>query len=804
MARRLHDLGVLCARRARLIVAVWLLVAVAVGAAAVAAGSETNDNLILPGTDSQSASDLLSDRFPSQANGSVPIAIRAPSGEGLSRSEFKRPIEQVTRAYSNDPGVRKATGPFDRGGSLTGRGDVGTITLLLEDGPSDLSLDEAEHLVGISDPLSAAGLDAGAGGYLGQKLSKPSTHLSELVGILAAAVILAFTFGTLVAMGVPLLTAVIGLVIGFGSLTLLSHLTDVPSSAPALATMIGLGVGIDYALFMLTRYRGFRAAGRSTPAAIGAATATAGVSVVFAGTTVVIALLALWAAQIPVVTTLGLTAAIVVAVAMLAAVTLLPSILSLLGGRIERLRLPVGHKPHDDRPHGWARWAETVTRHPIVCLLVGFAVLIVLAIPVTSLTLGQQDNGALPTDTQSRQSYDIVRGGFGAGANGTILVSVDLEKPAKNDQASLDQLDRKQQRRKQQAQQQAKQKEQKQVESATAQLEGEGIPPDEASEQAQQQVSAQAPSTPGPSAAQQRKLEKQRKFLRSPGSDPRLVSLRKKIGRADDVDEVSPAAVNKAGDAAVLTVVSKSAPSSSRTADLVGTLRDDVLPDATSGNDETASVGGLTASYVDLAAQIGARLPVVIGLVLLLTFIVLMLAFRSLLVPLKAVVMNAFSIAAAFGVVSFVFSNDWTARLVGLEGAVPIVSYVPLMMFAILFGLSMDYEVFLMSHVREGWMASLDAREAIVHGVAGTARVITSAALIMVSVFCAFVISGDPTIKQFGVGMAVAVAVDATIVRCLLVPAILELLGRSAWYMPRRLDRALPRISVEGDPDAGR
>ncbi|UJA21997.1 MMPL family transporter [Thermoleophilia bacterium SCSIO 60948] len=478
--------------------------------------------------------------------------------------------------------------------------------------------------------------------------------------------------------------------------------------------------------------------------------------------------------------------------------------LSLLGRRIDSLRLPVGHKPHDDRPHGWARWAETVTRHPVVCLIAGFAILIALAIPVGSLTLGQQDNGALPKDTESRQSYDIVRGGFGAGANGTILVSVDLEKPAKNDQASLNQLDQKQQRQKQQAEQQAQQQEQQQVAQLTEQLEGEGIPPDEASEQAQEQVSAQAPPAPGPSAAQQRKLDKQRKYLRSPESDPRLVSLRKKIERTDDVDQVSPPLVNKAGDAAVLTVVATSAPSSPRTADLVETLRDDVLPKATAGNDETASVGGLTASYVDLATQITGRLPLVIGLVLLLTFIVLMLAFRSLLVPLKAVVMNAFSIAAAFGVVSFVFSNDWTARLVGLEGAVPIVSYVPLMMFAILFGLSMDYEVFLMSHVREGWMATSDAREAIVHGVAGTARVITSAALIMVSVFCAFVISGDPTIKQFGVGMAVAVAVDATIVRCLLVPAILELLGRSAWYMPAWLDRALPRISVEGDPDAGR
>jgi putative drug exporter of the RND superfamily len=293
--------------------------------------------------------------------------------------------------------------------------------------------------------------------------------------------------------------------------------------------------------------------------------------------------------------------------------------------------------------------------------------------------------------------------------------------------------------------------------------------------------------------------EDKEKFLESKSSDPRLTALRTDLQKTKGVDNVSLPLVNKKGDAAVYTVTPTTAPSSRATEDLVNTLRNDVIPKATEGKQMDADVGGTTASYIDLASEISSKLPLVIGIVLVLSFCLLLLAFRSLLVPLKAVVMNVFSILAAFGVVTYAFNHEWTARLIGLEGPIPIVSFVPLMMFAILFGLSIDYEVFLMTHVREQWKVTNDPHEAVVHGLASTARVITSAAMIMVSVFLAFVINGDPTVKQFGLGMAVAVAVDATVVRCVLVPAIMALLGSYGWWLPKWMERATPKFSIEGN-----
>ena len=516
---------------------------------------------------------------------------------------------------------------------------------------------------------------------------------------------------------------------------------------------------------------------------------------VFAGGTVIIALLSLALAGIPLVRTLGYTAAIVVLIAVAAAVTLLPAILALLGPRVNALPLPGVKLHHDQRPHGWARWARFVAARPWPALAVGVVVLAVLATPLRTLHLGQTNVGALPKDTQSRQSYDRMSGGFGAGSNGPMLISVSLAKPAANDQKKLDDV------KKQQSEQEDKQKQQSQAKTKqlTQQLVAQGVPSQEAQAQAEQQVSAQQKKDESKQAGQAGKTKQQEKFLESKASDPRLQQLRTDMEKTKDVKSVTQPLVNHDGSAAVYTLVATTPPSSDSTKTLVSTLRERVIPKATRGQGLSADVGGTTAGYIDLAKQIGSKLPLVIGIVLALSFVLLALAFRSLLVPLKAVIMNLLSIAAAFGVVTYAFSHDWSARLVGLDGPVPIVSYVPLMMFAILFGLSMDYEVFLMTHVRERWQASRDPRTAVIDGLAGTGRVITSAALIMVSVFCAFVINGDPNIKQFGLGMAAAVAVDATVVRCLLVPAILVLLDRAAWWLPSWLDRSLPQISVEGE-----
>jgi uncharacterized membrane protein YdfJ with MMPL/SSD domain len=541
--------------------------------------------------------------------------------------------------------------------------------------------------------------------------------------------------------------------------------------------------------------------------------------------------------------------------------------LGLIGLSINRLRLPGMRLHHDQRPHGWARWAAYVGSHPWPALIIGLVVLLVLAAPVRSLHLGQTDNGALPKDTQSRQSYDMMSEGFGPGSNGAMLVAVSLDKPAHNDQADLDKLRDQQQKATQQeiSRQQAKAEKTIQQQALEAQEQAKQKIQEEANqqqEQAEQKIREQADQAKQQAGPREREVidklaqqetdkqnqaieqkaqkeikeqnasvqqqakqkevqedkaieekvkeeakqkerssgqEDKEKFLESKSSDPRLTALRTDLQKTKGVDTVTLPLVNNKGDAAVYTVTATTAPSSRATEDLVNTLRNDVIPKATKGEQMGADVGGTTASYIDLASEISSKLPLVIGIVLVLSFFLLLLAIRSLMVPLKAVVMNVFSILAAFGVVTYAFNHDWTARLIGLEGPIPIVSFVPLMMFAILLGLSMDYEVFLITHVREQWKETNDPHEAVVHGLASTARVITSAAMIMVSAFLAFVVNGDPTVKQFGLGMAVAVAVDATVVRCVLVPAIMSLLGSSGWWLPKWMESATPKFSIEGN-----
>ncbi len=448
MAPLLYRLGHFCARHPVWILVVWLMVALAILGVARSGGQETSDNLSLPGTDNQAASNLLGDKFPDQANGSVPIAFRAPAGTKLSATKYKKPIEQITRAYGKDPAVTQAVGPFgEQGGDqLNKKHTIGYISLNLKDSPSELSIEEAQRIISLDRPLEKAGLDPAAGGYLGQKVSKPSAHASEVVGLTVAEFILLVTFGTVIAMGIPILTAILGLSAGLGIIALISHTAEVPTSAPTLATMIGLGVGIDYALFIVTRHRTQLAEGMESRESVARATATAGGAVVFAAGTVIIALLSLAAARMPLVTTLGYTAALVVVVAASAATTLLPAILGLMGLSINRLRVPGMRQHHDQRPHGWARWAAYVGSHPWPALIVGLVALLVFAAPVHSLHLGQTDNGALPKDTQSRQSYDKMSEGFGPGSNGPMLIAVSLSKPAHNDQADLDKLRNKQQK----------------------------------------------------------------------------------------------------------------------------------------------------------------------------------------------------------------------------------------------------------------------------------------------------------------------------------------------------------------------
>jgi len=799
MTAPLYNLGHFCVRHKFIVIAVWLVVFIALAAVSATLGQNTSDNLTLPGTDSQKATDLLNKNFPQQANGTVPVVFVAPSGHKLDESTYEDAIKQVNDDYKNDKhAVYDATSPFDSDGAaqLSKDKTVAYIALELKQSPSEMDEQGAQDLLDVANPGKTHGMQVSVGAYVGQKLSKPSTHLSEVVGLAAAVVILLFTFGTFVAMGMPILTAIIALVSGLSVIGILGQVVQVPTTAPALATMIGLGVGIDYGLFIVTRHRYQLQHDRmEVGESIARANATSGGAVVFAGGTVIIALVSLLVAGIPLVTTLGYTAAIVVLIAVLAATTLLPAVLAVLGLKINALKIPGLKHEHDAKPHGWRRWALFVAAHPWPSMGVALVILLVLAFPIRNLHLGQTDNGALPKDTQTRKSYDGICRGFGCGQNGPMLVAVSLSKPAQNDQTQLDDVEQQQKDEQKKQQDQAQQD----IQKETQQLVAQGVPQQQAQQQATDDVNKQQKQENEKNQSQEDQTKQQEDFLKTTASDPRLQDLRTDMQKTSGVKSVTQPLVDDSGNAAVYTVISDYAPSSTKTEDVVNDLRDNTIPKATKGQDMTADVGGQTAGYIDLANQISDKLPLTIAVVLALSFLLLLLAFRSVLVPLKAVIMNLISIAAAFGIVTYVFGHHWSATLVGLETTVPIVSFVPLMMFAILFGLSMDYEVFLMSHVRESYQEHGDPHEAVVDGLATTGRVITSAALIMVSVFCAFLLSGDPNIKQFGLGMAAAVAVDATIVRCLLVPAIMTLLGRAGWWMPRWLDKATPKLSIEGE-----
>jgi RND superfamily putative drug exporter len=526
-------------------------------------------------------------------------------------------------------------------------------------------------------------------------------------------VILTFTFGTISAMLVPIITAIFGLLSTLAIIRILGHVTTVPTVAPTLATMIGLGVGIDYALFIVTRhFRGIHAA-LPVNDAIARAVTTSGGAVTFAGCTVTVALVSLAVAGIPLVTTMGLMAAVAVVVAVLAALTLLPAVLAILGPRISSLE--VRHVDPEHQTGGmWSRWAASVARHPVFAGLAGLAILLPLTIPLLSLTLGQQDVGALSTSTTARRAYDQITDNFGPGVNGPLIVAVSLGTPA------------------------------------------------------------------------------------SGTSDPRLQTLQKDVAASPGVAGVTPIQVDQAGTVAFFNAISKAGPSDGETTTLVRHLRSSVIPSAEHGTNMTAHVGGSTAGYEDLASRISSKLPLQIIVVIALSFILLILAFRTVAIPPQAALMNLLSIGAAYGVLTAIFQYGWLSGLIGLDGSVPIVSYVPLFMFAILFGLSMDYEVFLVSQIDEHHSAGEDNDSAVVSGLVTSARVITAAAAIMVFVFGSFVLNGDPTIKQFGIGLAVAVILDATVVRCLLVPALMLLVGERNWYMPRWLDRVVPHISIEG------
>ena len=713
----LYAIARFCVRRRLLVLGIWFVVTVALVAISHQLGDNTNDNLSLPGTDSQRATNALATAFPNQANGSSPIVLHAPHGK-LTDANYASAVNSAAAAVAKAPDVDSVVNPLTPPGAaaLSKDQSTGYLSVTLSVSPGSLSVQDAQNIIdAAAKPAKAAGLEVQTGGQLGQKVSKPATESSELVGIIAAMVILTLTFGTITAMLLPIVTAIFALLTTLAIIRMLGHVATVPTVAPTLATMIGLGVGIDYALFIVTRHLRELDHGLPVEESIARAAATSGGAVFFAGGTVTIALVSLAVAGIPLVTTMGLMAAVAVVVAVVAALTLLPAALAVLGPRINSLR--VRQPPSDERARQgvWAKWAHEIAKQPVIAGLAALAILIPLMVPLLSLSLGQQDVAALSKSTTARQAYDLIAKNFGPGANGPLLIAASLGSPAQNG-----------------------------------------------------------------------------------AKDPRLATLQKDVASTAGVAGVSPLQVSKSGTTAFFNAVSKYGPADTATTQLVNKLRDTVIPNAEKGTNMRADVGGSTAGYDDLAARISSKLPLQILVVIALSFVLLIIAFRSVVIPPQAAVMNLLSIGASYGVLTAIFQYGWLHGLIGLSGSVPIVSYVPLFMFAILFGLSMDYEVFLVSQIEEHVHAGEDNKSSVVSGLVTSARVITAAALIMVFVFGSFVLNGDPTIKQFGVGLAVAVILDATVVRCLLVPALMVLMGKHNWFMPRWLDRLVPHLSIEG------
>ncbi len=716
MTAPLYAIGRFCSRHHWPVIAAWLVVAIALLAIGQASGSKTSENLTLPGTDSTKATELLEDNLPEQAYGSNPLVIEATKGT-LAEPSYSSAVAETVKRLEALPEVNSALSPLSPAGAafLSKDGTIGYIPVVLGVGPGELDEEQAQKVLDAAAPARAAGLHTSVGAYVGQQLSKPATEVSEAVGLTAAVIILLFAFGTATAMMLPIVSAVLGLACALSIIRLLEHVVQVPGVASTLATMIGLGVGIDYALFIVTRHK-LQLARRDGAARVDRAGDRDGrrrrcLRRLHRGDRALLARLRRDPAGRRRSASPRRSRS---SSPSRAAATLLPAMLGALGPRIDSLRVQLGKThPDDKKPHGWLRWADGVAARPWRSAIAALVVLVVLALPVFQLELGQNDISALPKDTTSRQAYDGLNKGFGPGVNGPLLVASEFASPAEAQKV--------------------------------------------------------------------------------------LPGLEKQIGAAPDVAAVSEPTFDRQGTVAVFTVIAKSEPWANATVELVEGLRDTEIPKALAGTAAQAYVGGQTAGYIDLATQISDKLPLMIAIVVGLSFIVLLLAFRSLLVPVKAAAMNLLSVAAAYGVVTAVFQLGWGVSLVGLDHSIPIVSFVPLLMFAILFGLSMDYEVFLLTQMREHYTQTGDEKRAVTEGLANTGRVITSAAAIMVCVFTSFVLNGSPVVKEFGVGLAVAIAIDSTLVRCLLVPAVMVLLGRRAWWLPRWLGRIVPRISIEGE-----
>jgi RND superfamily putative drug exporter len=694
-------------------------VAALAGAFALSAsfGGETKQDYFQPGSESQAASETLQAKFPQKAGDTVQVVLH--SEKGFSSTVVRNSAESIFADVAADPHVVSVASPFSEGGAgqISQDGTTAYALVALDKTADEYTPAEAKALI---EPVLAAGDDTlrvEAGGPVAT-LSQTAPVGGEGIGLIAAAVILLFTFGSAVAMGLPLITAVFGLGMSIALGELLRRVVDVPDWATATAAMVGIGVGIDYALLIVTRYRSSLAEGRDPRQATLTAIATAGRAVVFAGLTVVVAMLGILLVGQPALAGFAFTASLFVLVTMTASLTLLPALLGFAGRNIERLHVPlVSKNQHAYDTTRWYRWSRFIQHRPWIAAIGGLAVLLALAAPLLGMRLGFPDAQNDPNPYTTHQAYDLMANGFGPGFSAPLVLTV-------------------------------------QGESGTELL---------------------------------------------TVSD----TLGTELAEVSGVALVSPAVLNGAGDTAVLTVVPTTSPQDEDTEDLVDTLRETAIPDATSDTGLTVAVGGMVASNLDITRGVADRLPLFFGGVLLVSFLLLMMVFRSVVVPLKAVIMNLLASAAAFGVLALAVSGGPLGDLVGIPQATPVPILLPIGIFAILFGLSMDYEVFLLSRIKEEYDKTGDNALAVADGLAKSARVITAGAAVMITVFLSFVLGQDVFGKMFGLGLAAAVFLDATVVRMVLVPATMELLGDRNWWLPGWLDRLLPNLRVEGHEVTG-
>jgi putative drug exporter of the RND superfamily len=690
----------------------WIAALIIFGAIAGSAGSEYSEEFKLPTSDSTEAYKLLENNFEEQSGGTATIVFKAD--EGVESPAVKKKMQGVFKSVEGEPNVTEVASPYGEGGAsgISKDGKIAYATIQYDVQGNKLDQASTERIIKTAKGADGEGLEVQLGGQPIEEAKEENEGASEAIGLLAAIIILLLAFGSVVAMGLPIITALFALGVGLSLVTLGTHVFNTASFAPFLAVMIGLGVGIDYALFIVTRFRNNLDEGMEPREAAINSVDTAGRAVLFAGTTVIIALLGMFLLNISFLYGVAMAAALAVLFTMIAALTLLPALLSWVGHRVNKLKIPglSGGQNTMREDTKWYSWSRAIQRRPWVAAIISGGILIILCIPVLSLRLGVNDAGTNPKGETTREAYDLLAEGFGPGFNGPLTMVAKL--PQKGEGAGIEQL---------------------------------------------------------------------------------CSTLKTEEGIAS----VTPVTFSPDKSVGLCQVYPTTSPQSADTTDLLNHIRHDVIPPIETKTGAEMHVGGITAVFEDFGDAISEKLPLFIGVVILLSALLLMAVFRSVLVPLKAIVMNLLSIGAAFGIVTAVFQHGWGASIIGVDTTGPIIAFFPIFLFSIVFGLSMDYEVFLMSRIHEEWEAKKDATEAVTRGLALTGRVITAAAAIMVFVFASFLLGDERVVKLFGLGLASAVLVDAVIIRSILVPAIMQIFGEKAWWMPEWLSRILPNLAVE-------